>query len=85
MAPASLLRRIGIDADRTMTFHIATGDTVEYPTASADFSVEGKSASSRIIFGPEGQYLLGAVTLQELSLVVDPGGERLLPDEELYL
>lgn len=85
MAPASLLHRLGIDADRTMRFRVATGDTVNYPTGAADFLVEGLSVPSRIIFGPDGQYLLGAVTLQELSLVVDPGEERLIPEEELYL
>ena len=85
MAPASLLHRLGIEAERTMRFRVATGDTVNYPTGAADFLVEGLSAPSRLTFGPDGQYLLGAVTLQELSLVVDPGEERLIPEEELSL
>ena len=38
-----------------------------------------------MVFGPEDQYLLGATTLEELLLTVDPIGRRLVPAEGLLL
>ena len=38
-----------------------------------------------VIFGPDGNYLLGASTLEAFNLVVDPVGEQLLPAEWLSL
>jgi predicted aspartyl protease len=81
MMPASLLQRLGIEAVRSATFRIASGETVDYPTGVASFSVEGLSGVARVIFGPEDQYLMGATTLEDLMLTVDPVGHRLVPVE----
>ena len=35
MMPASLLQRLGIEAVRSATFRIASGETVDYPTGVA--------------------------------------------------
>jgi hypothetical protein len=36
---------------------------------------------ARVVFGPEGQFLLGATTLEDLLLTVDPIEQRLVPVE----
>ena len=72
VAPASLLRGLGIEPTRVMTFDIASGESVEYPTALAGFAAAGYSGFARIVFGPEDQYIMGATTLEDLALAVDP-------------
>ena len=51
----------------------------------ARFSIGDYQRSCPVIFGPEGNYLLGASTLEVFNLVVDPAGEQLLPAEWLSL
>ena len=58
---------------------------VEYQTALAYFETGGFEGEARVIFGPEGQYLLGATTLEDMLLAVDPIGKRLVPEEGLLL
>ena len=81
VAPASLLLRLGIEPNRVMTFDIASGESVEYPTALAGFAAEGYSGFARIVFGPEDQYILGATTLEDLALAVAPKRRRLIPGD----
>ena len=79
MMPASLLGRLCIEAADTVTFQIDNGETVDYPTSWALFSAEGRRGMARVIFGPEDEYLMGATTLEDLRLMVDPLDRRLLP------
>jgi predicted aspartyl protease len=81
MMPASLLERLGIEAVRPVNFRIANGGTVEYPTGMASFAAEGCHGAARVVFGPEDHYLMGATTLEDLLLTVDPVGQRLVPVE----
>jgi predicted aspartyl protease len=81
MAPSSLLHRLGLEPVRRVTFRTATGEPVEYPTGWASFSAEGRNGMARVVFGPEGQFLLGATTLEDLLLTVDPIEQRLVPVE----
>jgi predicted aspartyl protease len=85
MAPSSLLQTLGIEPVRQVRFRTATGESVEYPTGWASFSAEGQSGRARVVFGPEGQFLLGATTLEDLLLTVDPIEQRLVPVEGLLL
>ena len=79
MMPASLLHRLGIDPVETVTFYIANGETVDYPTSWASFFTDGRLAMARVIFGPEDEYLMGATTLEDMRLMADPANERLVP------
>ena len=83
--PASLLRELGIEPFETRIMRIANGDVVEYETGVAGFSAEGRYGIARVIFGPENQYLMGATTLEDLALVVDPIGERVVSNDRLFL
>ena len=51
----------------------------------AFFETGGYEGEARVVFGPEGQYLLGATTLEDILLVVDPIGKRLIPEEALLM
>ena len=79
MAASSLLQTLGIEPVRRDSFRTATGETVEYATGWASFSTEGQSGQARVVFGPEGQFLLGVTTLADLLLEVDLIEQRLVP------
>lgn len=83
MAPASLLRRLGLEPDQTTEFEIAGGEIVAYETGLAGFATEGRRGWGRVIFGPEGEYILGATALEDLALMVDPVNYRLVPTRML--
>ena len=69
MMPGSLMRRLGIELE----------------TAWAQFAAEGRNAVARVAFGPEGEFLLGATTLEDLGVVVDPVDRRLIPQDDFLM
>ena len=85
MIPASLLELLGIEPARSRRFRIASGERVEHQTAMAYFETGGYEGEARVVFGPEEQFLLGATTLEDMLLVVDPVGKRLVPEEALLM
>lgn len=85
MLPASLLRELGIEPVETRTAPIADGRRVELQTAWARFSIQGRNAVARVAYGPEGEYLMGATTLEDLGMVVDPVDKRLIVQEDLLM
>lgn len=85
MLPSGLLRQLGIGPVETRFARVARGRRVELQTAWARFAVQGRNAVARVAFGPDGQYLLGATTLEDLALVVDPVDQRLIEQETLLM
>ena len=83
MVPASLLRRLGVEPDETVEFELAGGEVVEYETGWAAFATADRIGRARVIFGPDGEYLMGATTLEDLALMVDPVNYRLVPTRRL--
>lgn len=83
MAPASLLHRLGVEPHESVEFELAGGEIAEYPTGWAAFSASGRVGRARVIFGPDGEYLMGATILEDLGLVVDPVNFRLVPTRRL--
>ena len=83
MAPASLLRRLGIEPAERVEFELAGGNVVEYETGWAAFATADRVGRARVIFGPDGEYLMGATTLEDLALMVDPVNYRLVPTRRL--
>ena len=76
MVPGSLLQQPGIEQVETRTSRIADGSRMEMQTAWARFSAEGRNAVARVSFGPEGTYLMGATTLEDMGLAVDSVDQR---------
>ena len=85
MVPASLLRRLAIEPVRTMRFSTASGDAGRYGVGEARFSAAGETCYANVVFGPEGKFLLGTMTLSGLALAVDSVQQRLIPEEILPL
>ena len=78
--PDSLLREgVGIKPKRYMEFSFADGSKKSLPVGEARFMAEGQDEASLVVFGAEGQYLLGALTLQALGLIADTTNHRLIP------
>ncbi|MBI2908891.1 MAG: hypothetical protein HYX92_14710 [Chloroflexi bacterium] len=78
--PGSLLTRLGVVAEETRPFVLADGRRVEYPIAQVRVRPDGRTRYTVAVFGEEGaQPLLGAVTLEEFGLAVDPVSKRLVP------
>ena len=85
MLPASLMAQLRIMPHQELGFILADGSRVRYGYGFARFDIEGDARPAPVIFGPEGNYLLGASTLEAFNLLVDPAGERLLPAEWVAL
>ena len=81
MLPGDVLREMQTPIRWTGQFEMADGRVVEMPVGEARVTVNGMDVVTQVIFGADGcQTLLGALTLQELELVVDTPNERLARD-----
>src|SRR5437870_3943555 len=78
--PAVALRRLGVAPYTTSTFELADGSETELEVGRTWVRLDGKAEYTQVVFG-EGDYdpILGAITLEEMGLVVDPIGGRLVP------
>ena len=85
MIPGSLLGDLGIEPVEARVSRIADGSRIELQTAWARFSAEGRNAVARVSFGPEGTCLLGATTLEDMGLAVDPVDQRLIIQDDLLM
>ena len=85
MIPGSVLDELGILPVESRTSRIADGSRVDMQTSWARFSAEGRNAVARVSFGPEGVYLLGGTTLEDMRLAVDPVDQRLITQESLLM
>ncbi len=78
MLPSDVLREMGTPVQWRRQFEMADGRVVEMDVGEARVAINGMDGPTFVIFGPEGcQPLLGAMTLQELELVIDMPNERL--------
>jgi clan AA aspartic protease len=78
LLPASLLRRLGLEPLEQETYTMADGSEVEYGLGVAGIGIDGREWPCPVVFGPDGQYLLGATTLEIFRLMVDPVDEQLI-------
>ena len=78
--PDSILRALGVVPDSRRTFRVADGREVERDVGETRVRLNGSSRMTVIVFGAEdSEAVLGAVTLEELGLAVDPLNRRLIP------
>ena len=87
MIPESLLSRLRLAPSEQIRFRLANGGHVEYGIGEARFAIDGRERTCTVVFGAEGRYLLGATTLEDFGLMVDPThpNPRLIRVEELLL
>ena len=78
--PASILQELGVVPDARRAFRLADGREVERDVGETRVRVDGSARMTVVVFGDEGaEPVLGAVTLEELGLAVDPLNQRLIP------
>jgi clan AA aspartic protease len=78
MAPASELRKIGIQPKGTKTYELASGELVEYQYGFAEILLLGTLTVSEVVFGPEDtEPILGVIALESAGYLVDPKNQRL--------
>ncbi|MCL7399927.1 MAG: Retroviral aspartyl protease [Thaumarchaeota archaeon] len=83
--PRSLLEEMGVKSIGKRKFKLANNQVVERDVGIIGIDVQGIHAHTLAVFGDEGTYLLGAITLEELGLEVDPVKRELRPMEHLLM
>ena len=84
--PASVLKSLGVEPIRFIGLRLADNRVVERPLGEIGIEIEGYRASATpVVFGDEGIYLLGSVTMEQLGLMPDPVSKRLKPTEALLM
>ncbi len=84
--PDSVLRdQVGLRPKERLVFTFADGRQTTLPVGDATFHIEGREVPNRVVFGDEGQYMLGATTLQGFGLVADTTHHKLIPAPKLPL
>ncbi|ABP49683.1 conserved hypothetical protein [Pyrobaculum arsenaticum DSM 13514] len=84
--PSSLLEGLGVVTDRTVKLRLADGRVVERRVGEIGIEINRYRASATpVVFGDEGVYLLGSVTMEQLGVMPDPVGKRLRPVEALLM
>lgn len=80
VVPGRVLRRLGIRPFKRETFTLADGRHVSRDIGCALFALGDHAGGSTVIFGQRGDSaLIGAVTLEDLGLVLDPLRRQLRP------
>lgn len=79
VVPTSLLKKLAIKPTDKQKFSLANGEVLEKSVGNALFEYRGKIRSSPVVFGEEGIFLLGAVTLESLGVILDPINRELKP------
>src|SRR5262245_49530493 len=78
--PASLVEPLGIEPTGTRRVRLARGAMGLWPVTAVLMRLEGEAPPAVALVGPsDGPALLGAVTLEEFALGVDPVARRLIP------
>ena len=78
--PRAVLERLGVPVNRRARSRMADGRTMPVDIGWTMVRLEGQLLPTQVTFAGEGEPpLLGAVTLEEALLAVDPVGQRLIP------
>lgn len=84
--PTSVLQRLGVKPYRASAFRLADGSRAELGVGRTWVRVDGQLEFTQVVFIGDGTPpLLGAVTLEELGLAVDPIQQKLVPVDKLML
>ena len=82
VVPREILDKIGIAKAGVERFRLADLTRIEREVGNASFTFQGKTRSSPVMFGEQGDAtLLGVMTLEALGLVLDPLRQELRPME----
>ncbi len=80
VVPASMLDALAVARGQPREFTLADGSHVTYEVGEVNFAVGDLDTTSKVVFAPEGMTpLLGALTLERLTLMLNPVTRELLP------
>jgi predicted aspartyl protease len=78
--PARFLREIGVQPTERWPFRPAADRQREFEVGQARLRLDGRIRVETVVLGDDSmQALLGAVTLEDYRLAVDPVAQRLVP------
>lgn len=77
--PSSVLKELDVKPIDTQKFILANGETIEKSVGEARFEFRGKTRTAAVVFGEDDIFLLGATTLENLGLILDPISRQLKP------
>ena len=84
--PASLLRGLRVKPYRKAIFELADGQTTELEIGRTWVRLNGEQELTQVAFAEEkSEPVLGAITLEEFGLAVDPIKKRLVPATRLRM
>ena len=73
MLPAALFQRLGVTIASRRPFVLASGEQISRDVDQTWVRIDGREVMTVVVFGDDaGAALLGAVTLEEFGLGVDP-------------
>lgn len=82
--PSSTLKELGVQSIDKLRFSLADESKVVYELGQARVRIAGKERIVLVVVGPENILpLLGATTLENFNLAVDPIGKQLVPVDGL--
>ena len=80
LVPAEDVRVLGLEPKRSVAFSLADGTTIERRVSECHLSLPQGEGHTPVILGEPGdEALLGAITLEELGLVLNPFTRMLQP------
>lgn len=77
--PGQVLKSLGVKPIDSQRFILANGEEIKKDIGQAWFSLRGKRRVVPVIFGDPDIYLVGATTLENLGLILDPISRELKP------
>jgi predicted aspartyl protease len=84
--PEPFLRALGIEPQERQGFRLADERQREFGMSRATIRLYGRESTTWVAFGDAHMpAILGAVTLEDLRLAVDPVGRRLVPTSGLLM
>ena len=79
VVPAKVLKRLGIKPRSKRKFILANGEEIEMDISQASFTLGEETWIAPVIFGRPGVFLVGATTLENMGLILDPVNRQLKP------
>ena len=76
---ATLLDQLGVVRIDSVEFEDISGRVFELDTGVEAFRIQGHTGRSRVVFGAEGEAVIGASILWDLRLAADQTNSRLVP------
>ncbi|MEA3356977.1 MAG: hypothetical protein U9Q67_00895 [Patescibacteria group bacterium] len=72
-----ILKKIGVKSTKTLQFTLPNGETMNKKVGELIFQMKKDRATSPVIFGNDGIFTLGSVTLETFGFIVDPINRQL--------